>query len=95
MDNNTITGKFASGKSIRSLFFLLYNGTFRRKSLKEERRSNKNSSNSEDEAVAEGPESRLAAFEEYISKKILAAGLDLRSCKAIRGHGKMSLLLFS
>ena len=40
------------------------------------------------------PESGLAAFEEYISKEILAAGLDLRSCKAIRGRYKISLLLF-
>ena len=75
---------------------------------KKNRRSNKDSSNSEDETVAEQifcpgislwiefnwPESGLAAFEEYISKEILAAGLDLRSCKAIRGRGKISLLLF-
>ena len=75
---------------------------------KKNRRSNEDSSNSEDETVAEQaccsgislwivfnwPESGLAAFEEYISKEILAAGLDLRSCKAIRGHGKISLLLF-
>ena len=72
------------------------------------RRSNNDSSNSEDETVAEEifcpgislwivfnwPESGLSAFEEYISKEILAAGLDLRSCKAIRGRGKISLLLF-
>ena len=75
---------------------------------KKNRRSNKDSSNSEDETVAEQifcpgislwiefnwPESGMAAFEEYISKEILAAGLDLRSCKAIRGRGKISLLLF-
>ena len=72
------------------------------------RLSNKNTSNSEDEAVAEQiffpgislwivfnwTESELAAFEENISKEILAAGFDLRSCKAIRGRGKISLLLF-
>ena len=75
---------------------------------KKNQRSNKVSSNSEDETVAEQtfcpgislwivfnwPESGLAAFEEYISKEILAADLDLRSCKAIRGRGKISLLLF-
>ena len=72
------------------------------------RRSNKDSSKSEDETIAEQtscpgtslwivfnwPESGLAAFKEYKSKEILAAGLDLRSCKAIRGRGKTSLLLF-
>ena len=56
---------------------------------KKDRRSNKDSSYSEDDTVAEQifcpgislwivfnwPESRLAAFEEYISKEILAAGL--------------------
>ena len=107
MDNKTFTGKFAGGKSIRNLFFLLYNGTFRRKLWKEEK-TNKVSSNSKDETVAEQtfypgislwivfnwPESGLAAFEEYISKEILAADLDLRSCKAIQGRGKISLLLF-
>ena len=76
---------------------------------KKNRRSNKDSSNGEDETVAEQafcsgislwivfnwPESGLAAFEEYISIEILAAGLDLRSCKAILGRGKISLLLFS
>ena len=36
MDNKTFTRKFAGGKSIRSLFFLLYNRTFRRKTWKEE-----------------------------------------------------------
>ena len=68
---------------------------------KKDRRSNMNSSNSEYETVSEQmfcpriflwivcnwPESGLTAFEEYISKEILAAGLDLRSCKAIRGRG--------
>ena len=34
----------------------------------------------------------MAAFEKYISKENLAADLDLRSCKAIRGHDKISLL---
>ena len=38
------------------------------------------------------PEYGLAVFEEYISKVILVAGPDLRSCKAIRGHGKISKL---
>ena len=75
---------------------------------KKNRPSNKDSSNSEDENVAEQifcpgislwimfnwPESGLAAFEEYISKEILAAGLDLTSCKTIQGRGKISLLLF-
>ena len=75
---------------------------------KKNQRSNKDRSNSEDEAVAEQilclgislwimfiwPESGLAVFEEYISKEILAAGLDLRSCKAIQGCGKITLLLF-
>ena len=75
---------------------------------KKNQRSNKVSSNSEDETVAEQkfcpgislwivfnwPESGLAAFEEYISKEILAAGLDLRSCKAIQRCGKITLLLF-
>ena len=75
---------------------------------KENRRSNKDSSNSEGETVAEQifcpgislwivfnwPESGLAAFEEYISKEILATGFDLRSCKTIRGRGKTSSLLF-
>ena len=36
MDNKTFTRKFAGGKSIRSLFFLLHNCTFRRKTWKEE-----------------------------------------------------------
>ena len=72
------------------------------------RRSNKDSSKSEDETIAEQtscpgtslwivfnwPESGLAAFKEYKSKEFLAAGLDLRSCKAIRGRVKTSLLLF-
>ena len=31
----TFTGKFSGGKSIRSLFFFLYNCTFRRKTWKE------------------------------------------------------------
>ena len=71
-------------------------------------RANQDSSNSEDETVTveifcprislwivfNWPESGLSAFEEYISKEILAAGLDLRSCKAIRGCGKISLPLF-
>ena len=35
------------------------------------------------------PDSGLAAFEEYISKDVLAA--DLRSCKAIRGRGKFNI----
>ena len=75
---------------------------------KQNRPSNKDSSNSKDENVAEQifcpgislwnmfnwPESGLTAFEEYISKEILAAGLDLRSCKAIQGRGKISLLAF-
>ena len=70
---------------------------------KKNRRSNKDSSNSEDETVVEQifcprislwivfnwPDSGLAAFEEYISKDVLAA--DLRSCKAIRGRGKFNI----
>ena len=75
---------------------------------KKNRRSNRDSSNSEDETVAERifcpgislwivfkwPESVLVAFEEYISKEMLSAGLDLRSCKAIWGRGKIYLHLF-
>ena len=38
------------------------------------------------------PESGLAASEEYISKEILAAGLDLTSCKTIQGRGKIDIL---
>ena len=109
MDNKTFTGKFAGGKSIRSLFFFfcitaLSKGNHRKKN----QRSNKDSSNSEDETVAEQilcpgislwivfnwPKSGLTAFEKYLSKEILAVGLDLRSCKAIPGRGKISSLLF-
>ena len=82
----------------------LSEGNYRKKN----RWSNKDSNNSEEETVAEQifcpgislwilfnwPDSGLAAFEEYISVEILAAGLDLRSYKAIRGRGKISLLLF-
>ena len=45
--------------------------------------------------VFKWPEYGWDTFEEYISKKILAAGLNLRSCKAIRHRGKISLILFS
>ena len=38
--------------------------------------------------VFDWPESGLAAFEEYISKEILSAVLDIHSCKAIRSRGK-------
>ena len=75
---------------------------------KKNRQSNKDSRNSEDETIAEQifcagislwivfnwPEFGLPAFEEYISKETLAAGLVLRSCKAVRGRGKISLLFF-
>ena len=75
---------------------------------KENRQSSKDSSNGEVKTVAEQifrprislwivfnwPESGLAAFEEYISKEVLSAAIDLRSCKAIRRGGKISLLLF-
>ena len=42
--------------------------------------------------VFDWPESGLAAFEEYISREILTAGLDIDSCKAIRGRGKDNFL---
>ena len=100
------TEKFAGGKSIRSLFFSCITAILEGNHGKQNRPLNKDSSNSKDENVAEQifcpgislwnmfnwPESGLTAFEEYISKEILAAGLDLRSCKAIQGCGKISLV---
>ena len=89
-------------------FFSCITALSEEKHGKKNRLSNKDSSNSEDENVAEQiicpgislwvvfnwPDSGLAAFEEYISKGILAVGLDLKSCKAIQGRGKMPLILF-
>ena len=89
-------------------FFLLYNCTFRRRHEKKMDSSNMDSSNSKDETASKQifcpeisfwvvfnwPESELAAFEEYISKDVLAAVIDLRSCKAIRERGTIPLLLF-
>ena len=88
-------------------FFSCMTALSERKYRKKNRRSKKDSSNSKDETVSEQifcpgmslwivfnwPEFRLAAFEEYISKEILAAGLGLRSCKAVRGRGSSSLSL--
>ena len=106
MDSKTFTRKFAGGNVV--YFFSCITALSEGKHGRNNRRPNEDSSNSEDETVAEEifcsgislwivfnwSESGLSAFEEYISKEILAAGLDLRSCKAIRGRGKISLLLF-
>ena len=108
MDNKTFAGKFAGRKSIRNLFFLLHNYTFRRKTWKT-RTDNQIRIAARAKTIAEQmfcpgmslwivfkwPEYGWDTFEEYISKKILAAGLNLRSCKAIRHRGKISLILFS